>query len=131
LALGLGTYLFKEKFKDRMMGGMVSSAQDDIIRLFFSAGLSNCTVQPADQAFLMLLGPGDYTPATFKSGLSDTISNVVGADRVGYYVLGAPSNASHMHLWRPRFYTDNGVGGTMADWLADVIAGKATHRGSL
>jgi hypothetical protein len=132
LALGLGTYLFKEKYKDRMMGGMVSSAQDDIIRLFFSAGLSNCTTQPSDQALAMLFGPGDYTPATFKSGLADVITNVVGADRVGYYVLGSsPSNASHMHLWRPRFYEDNGVGGSLASWLGDVIAGKATHRGSL
>jgi Pectinacetylesterase len=131
LALGLGTYLFKQKYKDRMMGGMVSSAQDDIIRLFFSAGINNCMTQPFDQALAMLFGPGDFTPATFKSGLADAINNIAGADRVGYYVLGTPNNASHMHLWRPRFYDDNGVGGSMANWLGDVIAGKATHRGSL
>jgi hypothetical protein len=128
LALGLGTYLFKEKYKDRIMGGMVSSAQDDIIRLFFSAGIDNCTTDPGVQAFAMLIGPGDFTPATFKSGLADAVNNVAGADHVGYYVI--PGGA-HMHLWRSRFYSDNGVGGTMASWVADIIGAKATHRGSL
>jgi hypothetical protein len=130
LALGLGTYLFKERFKDRVMGGVVSSAQDDIIRLFFSAGISNCTTDPGVQALVMLFGPGDFTPATFRSGLSDAVNNVAGASRVGYYVI---PGASHMHLWRPRFYSDNGLGSgaTMASWVADVIAGMPTHRGTL
>jgi hypothetical protein len=131
LALGLGTYLFKERFKDRMMGGMVSSAQDDIIRLFFSAGVNNCMTDPGVQALAMLFGSaGDFTPATFRSGLSDTVNNVAGASRVGYYVI--PGGA-HMHLWRPRFYSDNGLGSgaTMASWVADIIAGMPTHRGTL
>jgi hypothetical protein len=128
LALGLGTYLFKEKYKDRIMGGMVTSAQDDIIRLFFSAGINNCMTDPGIQALAMLFGPGDFTPMTFKSGLADVVNNVAGADHVGYYVI---PGAAHMHLWRPRFYEENGVGGSMASWVADMIAAKATHRGSL
>jgi hypothetical protein len=110
---------------------MVSSAQDDIIRLFFSAGVNNCMTDPGVQALAMLFGSaGDFTPATFRSGLSDTVNNVAGASRVGYYVI---PGAAHMHLWRPRFYSDNGLGSgaTMASWVADIIAAMPTHRGTL
>ena len=131
LALGLGTYLFKERFKDRMMGGMVSSAQDDIIRLFFSAGVNNCSTDPGLEAAAMLFGAtGSFTPNVFRSGLSDAVNNVAGASRVGYYVI---PGAAHMHLWRPRFYSDNGLGSgaTMASWVADIIAAMPTKRGTL
>jgi hypothetical protein len=115
LAKGLGTYLFKEKFKDRMMGGLVTSREDEIIRLFFSDGLNNC-------------GGGDYTNGNFQMGLRDVINNVVGADRLAYYVL---NGAGHMHLWRSRYYATNGLEKSIAAWVADVLADKPTHLGQL
>jgi hypothetical protein len=36
-----------------------------------------------------------------------------------------------MHIWRADYYSDNGVGTVMADWVADILAGKNTKVGSL
>jgi hypothetical protein len=128
LAKGLGTYLFKEKYKDRMLGGIISSQEDEIVKVFFSAGLRNCSTDTFLEAIAQITGLGAYMTGRFPKGISDAITNVAGADNTAYYLL---NGSRHMHLQRPRFYEDNGVGQTLAAWVGDVIAEKPTHRGTL
>jgi hypothetical protein len=134
---GYGDYLFHQKYKDRMLGGFVSSVEDEIIRAFYAPGLGSdgsfpgdCTLDPsANTIEEAVIGGGPYTGAKFHEGLVDVMDNVVGRDSVAYYAL--PGTA-HMHLWRPRFYEiADGATMTMAEWMADVLAEKATHQGNL
>jgi hypothetical protein len=119
-----------------MLGGFVSSVEDEIIRAFYAPGLSadgsfpgDCSLDPAANTIQeATTGGGPYTGAKFHEGLADVLDNVVGRDSVGYYAL---QGTAHMHLWRPRFYETNGAGQTMADWVKDILAEKPTHDGDL
>jgi len=135
LVEGLGSYLFKYKYADRMLGGFISSLEDGIIRGFYAPGLNategqpdDCTLDPGGNTVFSSFLLGRYDGATFHAGLKDVIDGVVGRDKIGYYVLeGEP----HMHLWRPRFFETNGNDQSMAAWVADILAGKPSHQGSL
>ncbi|HEX6243770.1 MAG TPA: pectin acetylesterase-family hydrolase [Polyangiales bacterium] len=128
LATGLGTYMFKEKYASRMLGGVITSNQDEVVKVFFSAGLDGCTVDTGLEAIAQTAGLGRYPGDRFPKGVNDVITNVAGADNVAYYVI---NGSRHMHLMRPRYYEQNNLGQSIADWVADVIAGKPTHRGTL
>ena len=136
LASGLGTYLFKDKYPD-MLGGFVTSNQDQVVKVFFSAGLENCTVKPGDEALAQVLGPflggpTKYPSDRYPTGIRDVVNNVVGADKLAYYVITSGNVASyHMHLFRSRYYDKVAGDQTIADWVGDVIAGKRTHVGNL
>jgi hypothetical protein len=38
--------------------------------------------------------------------------------------------ALHQHLFRARFYEDNGVGKSIAGWLGEILNDQPTHLGS-
>ena len=133
---GYGNYLFNEKYAGRMLGGFVSSQKDEIIRGFYSPGLSatdgqpdDCTLDPTwETVQVAVIGGARYSGDKFKEGLKDVIDNVVGAGKVATYTI---PETPHMHLWRDRYYQENGNGQTIAAWVKDVLDGKATKRGEL
>lgn len=116
------------KFKNGVFGGIISSKQDEVIKLFYSAGLNNCTTNTTAAAVAAFTGRSTYPYNLYPEGLQDFIENVIGIDNGGSYIV---DDSTHQHLFRPRFYEDNGVDMTLADWLADIIAGHATHVGDL
>jgi hypothetical protein len=133
---GYGTYLFNQKYAGRMLGGFVSSQKDEIIRGFYSPGLSATAGQPDDCSLdptwetvqVAVIGGARYDGEKFKAGLKDVIDNVVGQGKVATYTI---PETPHMHLWRDRYYQENGNGQTIAAWVKDVLDGKATKRGEL
>ena len=133
---GYGQYLFHEKFKGRMLGGFVSSLEDEVIRGFYSPGLNateggpdNCTLDPTGEIVkTAIIGGALYTGEKFHEGLADAIDNVVKRGTVGFYTI--PGTA-HMHLWRDRYYEKNGNAQTIAEWVKDVLDGKPTENGEL
>jgi hypothetical protein len=127
LAEGLGTFMFKEKYKDRMLGGMISAVEDGVIRAFFGAGLDDCKADPGINTIASALNLGGFSGQQYRDGLKDVV-DFVGRDKVSSYMIGS---WEHMHLWRARFYEPNGNGKTIAEWLGDVIDGKATHLGTM
>jgi len=128
LTEGLGEYIFREKYAGRMLGGGISSSHDQIIKLFFAVGLNNCTVDPTVEAVQSAVGLSSYPFDRFPAGLNDFIENVAGPDNAGSYIL--PGDL-HQHLFRFRYYQDNGVGRAIAGWLEDVLDGRAVHVGLL
>lgn len=128
LAKGLGDYIFNQKYKGRMLGGGISTKQDEIIKLFFSSGLNNCTVKAADQAVPAALGLGAYPANRYPAGLKQFIFDIAGKDNVGSYIM---NGTLHQHLFRKRYYEENGVGLTMAAWVGRILEGEAVHVGQL
>ncbi len=132
---GYGEWLFHQKYKGRMLGGFISSLEDEIIRAFYAPGLDDCSVDPTANTIKEavigsaggLLGT-EYTGQMFHEGLKDVIQNVVKRGTVGFYTI---PNTPHMHLWRPRFYEKNGNAQTMAEWVQDILDEKATEQGTL
>ena len=115
LATGLASY-FTKKFpnENEVLGGLISSADDEIIKFFYGAGLPGCT-------------PTTYTAGTtYPNALKDFRDNIVGKKRFGTYFL---PGTLHMHLWRARFYETNGGTMTIADWLGKILNNEPVHVG--
>lgn len=123
----LATYI-KQKYPGRMLGGGVSSDQDEVIKLFYSAGLNNCTANTATEAMAAFMGMGSYPLDRFPAGLTDFIENVLGGNDAGSYVT---AGTAHQHLFRPRYYEENGVGMTLAAWVGEILNGNPVHVGVL
>ncbi len=127
LAEGLGEYMFHQKYAGRMLGGGISSDQDQIIKLFYSAGLNDCTTITALEAVAAIMLLGSYPLDRYPAGLNDFLDNVAGRQNVGSYLI---SGDLHQHLFRARYYEQNGVGRTIAEWVGDLLGGQSVHLGS-
>ncbi|MET0341876.1 MAG: pectin acetylesterase-family hydrolase [Polyangiales bacterium] len=128
LAEGLGGYIFKQKYKGRFLGGGISSKQDEIIKLFFSLGLANCTKEGGSEAIASFLGASEYPADRYPTGLKDFIENVGGKEQLGSYMV---EGTQHQHIFRDRYFEQNGVGMTMAEFVGKVLASEPVHVGTL
>jgi hypothetical protein len=128
LAQGLGDYIFKQKYKGRMLGGGISTAQDQVIKLFFSAGLEECSYPVLLDLPGSALGLSGYPAERYPAGLKDFVDSVAGRESVGSYMM---EGDTHQHLFRPRFYEPNGLGKSIAEWLADTLDNRVLHLGTL
>lgn len=128
LAQGLGDYIFRQKYAGRFLGGGVSTAQDEIIKLFFSLGLANCTKEGGSEAIAAFLGASEYPADRYPTGLKDFIEQVGARDQMSSYII---EGTQHQHIFRDRFYDENGVGMTMADFVAEILAANPVHVGAL
>jgi hypothetical protein len=111
--------------------GVVTTMEDEVIRLFFSQGLNTCA---SDNATSLTLGQalcGGYTCAQYTSGIQDLLSTFSCTNRLAAYQIGGmnPNYMNptyHQHIFRDEFYeaitNDGGV--TMAQWATDFIGGK-------
>jgi hypothetical protein len=128
-------YYFKKKYKGRMLGGLVTTTHDGIIRSFYAPGMSStagapddCTLDPSANTVTSSFFLGQYDGAKYQAGLKDVLDNLVDPGQIGYYAI---EGEVHMHLWRPRFFEKNGTSQTIAEWMKDILAKKATKTGTL
>jgi hypothetical protein len=103
-------------------GGLVSSAHDGIISLYFGLGRNSCKIDPTVQ-------PPPVPPTEFGAGLMDlrakmkAVSNKFGT----YYIPG-----SNLHVWLvdDKFYNTEVDGVKLVDWARDLLNDKAAHVGN-
>jgi hypothetical protein len=131
------------KYRDARFG-LVSSLHDQIIRLFFSAGMNGC--QQSDPNILSGLGllGGDvpsYPGSLYEQGLTSLRTQYECTGALSSYYIGtgdpdaSDSNGTidtlHEHLFRPRFFAP--LAGpnqpTLAQWTADFANGKMSQVG--
>ena len=115
--------------------GVVSTMQDEVIRLFFAQGDSSCASDNAT-SLTLAQAAGGYTGAQYTLGLNDFKTTFQCSGRVATYYIGG-TNANymhptyHQHIFRDEFYkaiTNDGKV-TMAQWVTDFIAGKIEQVG--
>jgi hypothetical protein len=93
----------------------VSTMQDEVIRLFFSAGLASCqnydTANPAAIVVLQADPTVYFAAQPYIDGLTRLRSNYVSTGRLAtYYMGGSPPNVTwHQHIFRSRFYDKGGA----------------------
>lgn len=126
-------YYFSEKYKDKFLGGLITTVNDQIIRSFFAPGQSatdgapdDCTLDPGLNTITSSLLLGQYSGEKYREGLADVADNLVGPNQIGYYAMAGDA---HMHLWRTQFFEKNGNTQSIAEWLEDILAGKPTKQG--
>ncbi len=123
---GFGNYLYREKYPNRMVGGGISSAQDDIMKLFLSTGLNDCTTGSLVASVGGFLQMSPYPPERYPAGMTDAME-FLGVDRFGTYFM---TGNKHQYLFRARYYEENDTGMTIAEWIGEFLNGNPVHMGS-
>jgi hypothetical protein len=106
--------------------GLVSTVQDEVMRLFFGSSNNNCASNNATAlAFL-----GGLTGAQYTTGLQDIVTTYQCTGALATYTIGGtnpnfPNPSYHQHIFRSEFYTvdTNSGSETMAQWTADLLNG--------
>jgi hypothetical protein len=113
IARGLSKYLY-DKYQGRVLGGVVSSNQDDVVKGFYGKGLDSC------RASIF------YPPERFPGGLHNVRDTLTDKTRTSSYFLNM---INHVHLYRTRFYENNGLNMSIATWLDRTLQGQSVHVG--
>jgi hypothetical protein len=126
----LATYLHHKYPNGRV--GLISTMQDEVMRLFFGCGLNNCATNNATA----LSFSGGYTGAQYTTGLNDLLSYYQCTGAVATYFMGGqasafPNPTYHQHIFRSEFYTadTNASSMTMAQWTSDFLSGTIDNVG--
>jgi hypothetical protein len=113
IAKGLSAYLYN-KYKGRLLGGFVSSNQDDVVKAFYTKGLNNCASSPF------------YPADRFPNGLHNVRDVLTDKARTSSYFI---NGINHVHTYRTRFYDTNGLSMSLASWLDKTLQGQSVHQG--
>ncbi len=129
---GLASFLMKKHPNTRL--ALVSSMEDEVIRLFFSMGVKECSAfETADPVLItagQIVDPTVLFPAAdYSAGLVDLRNEYAGTGRFNTYFLGGLNAAFHQHTWRTRF-TDASVGPiSIAAFTGGFLEGRVEHVG--
>jgi hypothetical protein len=106
--------------------GLVSTTQDEVMRLFFGSSDNNCASNNAT----LLSASGGYTGMQFTQGLQDLVTAYQCTGAFATYYIGGqnthfPYANYHQHIFRSEFYTvdTNSGSQTMAQWATDFLNG--------
>ncbi|MBN1656162.1 MAG: hypothetical protein JXA30_20505 [Deltaproteobacteria bacterium] len=112
-----------DKYPEGLLGGLIDSATDEIMELFFSDGLNNCDPNNYPVITYLMYPPGHYSAA-----LEDLIQNHM--QRMSSYVW---PGTLHQNLFQTasgdRFYQTNGLNMTIAEWLRKLLDGEQVNIG--
>lgn len=107
--------------------GLVSTMQDEVMRLFFGSGDNNCATNSATTLALT----GGQTAAAYTAGLQDLVTTYQCTGALAAYYIGGqsstfPNPTFHQHIFRQEFYqADTNDGGiTMAQWTSNLLSGN-------
>jgi hypothetical protein len=107
---------------------LVSSTEDEIMRLFFTMGKDNCAnFQNADPVTDFVAGI--VPPEQYTGGLMDLRARFETTGRFATYLMGGLNAPFHQHLWRSRFYEPAAGGESIAQFIARFLAGDNAQVG--
>jgi hypothetical protein len=126
--LGFADFLMRKHPKAKV--ALISSMDDEVIRLFFSVGLQNCmNYQTADPVAITLAqtDPNQYMPAAqYEGGLNGLRTQYASTNRLAtFYMTGQ----LHQHIFRPTFYTTTSGGMTIAQFVTNFMGGTVAQVG--
>jgi hypothetical protein len=107
---------------------LVSSMEDQVIRLFFSMGLQSCAnYDTADPYAITLLQgfPDVYFPAaSYTAGLNEVRTRFAGTGRLATYYLAGSNVEFHQHIWRTRFTDPTAGSERISTFVSGFLAGQ-------
>jgi hypothetical protein len=124
--LNLADFLLRKHPKTRL--GIISTVQDEVIRLVYSLGANNCaqsdTADPITLSVAQLIDPSLLMPADdFTAGLRALRDKYGPSERLATFYLAGANPNFHQHLFRPDFY-EMFNGTTQAQFVSDFLTGK-------
>jgi hypothetical protein len=132
--VGLADFLIRKHPNAHL--AMISSTEDEVIRLFFSGGVKDCvnfdTVDPVELTVGQILDPTlIFDAKTYTAGLMDLRATFTKTNRFSTYFIGGPPPVQtyHQHSWRPRFYEKAAGNETIAEFIQGFLDGKIEQVG--
>jgi Pectinacetylesterase len=123
LAAAILHYL-ADKYPAQVLGGLVDSNEDEIMKFFFSEALNKCGYIDNPIGGLLAYPAGDYPKAL--AGLI----KLMPTDQVGTYIW---EGTLHQNLFQTdsgdRFYEKNGLDLSVAEWLSHLLSGMPERIG--
>jgi hypothetical protein len=127
----LGKFLFRKHPNATI--GVVSSMQDEVIRLFYSSGLKDCSGFASADPTTITLGQADptvYMPGQdYTDGLNGLRMQSVSTGKFATYYLSGANITFHQHIWRQRFFDAAAGSESIAAWTTNLLAGKIEQIG--
>jgi hypothetical protein len=126
--LGMANFLMRKHPNAKV--GLITSIQDEVIRLFFSVGLQNCmNYETADPVAITVgqLDPNVYMPAApYQAGMEGLRTQFQSTNRLATYFI-----PGQLHQWvvRPAFYTMTVANVTLAQFVTNFIGGTVAQVG--
>lgn len=129
----MADYMLRKHPQGRI--AMISSMEDEVIRLFYSVGLVDCAnYDTADPVAITLLqgDPTVYFPAQqYSGGLNELQATYMVSGRFATYFMSGLNLTMHQHTFRPRFYEAAAGGMTIASFVEQFLAGELLHVGPM
>jgi hypothetical protein len=113
---------------------MISSMEDEVIRLFFSMGVKDCanadTIDPVALTITQILDPTIFFAATtYTDGLNDLRARFSSTGRFGTYFMSGAAKTYHQHVFRQRFYETPAGSQTIAEYVTLFLNGQIAQVG--
>ena len=129
--LGLADFLIDKHPSSRI--AIVSSTEDEVIRLFFTPGENACAnVDAADPVQItlgQLAGQALYPAQRYAEALLALRSRYASTGRLATYFFAGVSANLHQHAWRPRFFEPLAGSTTLARFVSDFLEGRPAQVG--
>jgi hypothetical protein len=129
--IGMADFLMRKHPNAKV--ALISSMQDEVIRLFFSSGLRNCAgFETADPVAITMgqIFPDTYYPADqYTAALNDLRARFSSTGRLATYYMGGLNVTLHQHTFRPRFFEAAAGGETLAQFVTEFLAGDVKSIG--
>jgi len=112
---------------------LVSSMQDEVIRLFFTPGENDCslidTADPIAVTLGQLTGAGLFPAQKYEAGLLGVRARYLPTGRLASYFLAGSNITLHQHTWRPRFFDTSAGAQSLAAFVQDFLDGQVKQLG--
>jgi hypothetical protein len=129
--LGLSDFLTRKH--PSMHIALVSSMQDEVIRLFFTPGLDECaaiaTADPVTITLGQVLGSGIFPTERYEAGLLGVRARYEGTGQFASYLLAQANITLHQHIWRPRYFDAPAGSISIAEFVTDLLNGQMDQVG--
>jgi hypothetical protein len=109
---------------------IISSMQDEVIRLFYSVGLADCMNYDTANPVSIVLAQSDantyFQAQPYTDGLNDLRTKYNSTKRFATYYFGGANITYHQHIFRDRFYDNTVISGqeTIAAFVQNFINDK-------
>jgi hypothetical protein len=121
-----------EKHPDMRMA-LISTLEDEVMRLFYSVGLNDCQNYDTADPVAITVGqivPGNFFPAPeYTAGLRALLDRFGDDQRFATYYMAGPK---HQHVFRDRLYEAGAAGAStpsLAEFISNFLAGKIENVG--
>jgi hypothetical protein len=101
-----------------MRVGLVSTMQDEVMRLFFAQGDNACATNDPN---LLVFSP--YPADQYTAGLNNLRSTWDCTGVFSSYYIAGPNPTYHQHIFRPEFFQVMSGNMTIAAWAAGLVNG--------